>query len=46
MAKNKDEINKNDDELNKWDLILVNTFVIVLAIGVLLAGIVLMAMAY
>lgn len=46
MTENKDEFDKKDDELNKWDYILANTFVIVLAIGLLVAGIVLMKMAY
>lgn len=46
MTENKDEFDKKDDELNKWDYILANTFVIVLAIGLLVAGIVIMKMAY
>lgn len=45
MTKNKDEINKNDDDFNKWDLILANIFVIMLAIGLLIAGMVVMNMA-
>lgn len=46
MTENKDEFDKKDDELNKWDYILANTFIIVLAIGLLVAGIVIMKMAY
>lgn len=45
MTKNKDELDKNDDEFNKWDLILANIFVIMLAIGLLIAGMVVMNMA-
>lgn len=44
MTKNKDEFDKNDDELNKWDLILANMFVIILVIGLVIAGIVLIRM--
>ena len=45
MTKNKDELDKNDDGFNKWDLILANIFVIMLAIGLLIAGMVVMNMA-
>lgn len=45
MTKNKDELDKNDDEFNKRDLILANIFVIMLAIGLLIAGMVVMNMA-
>lgn len=45
MTKNKDELDKNDDEFNKWDLILANIFLIMLAIGLLIAGMVVMNMA-
>lgn len=45
MTKNKDELDKNDDDFNKWDLILANIFVIMLAIGLLIAGMVVMNMA-
>lgn len=38
-------MNKINDEFDKWDLILANLFVIILVIGLLVAGIVIIKMA-
>lgn len=38
-------MNKNKDEFDKWDLFLANLFVIILVIGLLVAGIVIIKMA-
>ncbi|MDY0410087.1 hypothetical protein ACFFIS_08210 [Virgibacillus soli] len=46
MTKSKEKINNNHDELNKRDLISANIFVALLAIGMLIAGIVLVKMTY
>lgn len=46
MTENKDKFNKKDDELNKLDYIIVITFVVALVIGLLIAGLVIMKIAY
>lgn len=46
MTENKDEFEKKDDELNKWDFIIAISFVVMLTIGLLIAGLVIMKIAY
>ncbi len=45
MNKINDEFKKDYDDFDKWDLFLANLFVIILVIGLLVAGIVIIKMA-
>lgn len=40
MNQNKEQFDKNNTEFDKWDLILTNTLVSLLIIGLIVAGIV------
>ncbi|WP_191126251.1 hypothetical protein [Cerasibacillus terrae] len=46
MTENKHEFEKEDDEIDKLDYILATTFVILLAIGLLVSCIIIMKIAY
>lgn len=46
MTKHKNKIEKDHREIDKWDFMIANTFVTVLAIGLLIGAIVIMKMSY